>query len=106
MTNYGTEIDTHVVSDSLTEDIIAKIQDGETIKRWKRTSLRIKVTNKKDETTQYLIWTDMLDHLRKQKRLIERDTELPVRPSFAIDFPKTNYDGSYFVICTHTEIIL
>jgi hypothetical protein len=107
MTNYGTETETtYLDNQGSTIDIISKIQNGDIKQRWKRVNLRIKVSDKRDETTQYLLFSDMIDEKRQAGVLIVRDSDPQTRPCFMVEYPKTDIDGTYFIIRSHTERIV
>lgn len=107
MTRYGTETETtYLDQDKSTIDIISNIKDYAVTTKFKRISVRVKVGDKKEETTQYLLFSDLIDQRRKDGTLIVRDADPANRPSFAIEYPRTDVDGSYFIIRTHTELML
>lgn len=107
MSNYGTEVETTYLDDNRsTIDIISKFQNDDIKQRWKRVNLRIKVYGKQDETTQYLLFSSLIDEKRRAGLLIVRDSDPSTRPSFTVEYPKTDHDGSYFVIRSHTELIV
>lgn len=107
MTRFGKEVETTVLDDQgSTLDVIKSIANYDLKKAFKRYSIRVKVNNKKDETTEYLNFSEMIAEKRRAGLLVLRDPDPDTRPSFCVDYPKTDTDGSYFIIRTHTEIIV
>ncbi|GAC1501805.1 MAG: hypothetical protein NVS1B10_06220 [Candidatus Saccharimonadales bacterium] len=82
------------------------IADYDTRHKLKKISRRIKVHNKQDETTEYLKFSKLMHELRDKKILAVNERDHTTRPSFVLLFPKTDIDGSYFVIVTYTELMI
>jgi hypothetical protein len=107
MTEYGTETEgTFTDANGSTVEVIANYKDLEVMSRFKRISVRIKVIDKRDETTQYLLFSDLIEEKRQAGTLVVRDADPHSRPSFTIEYPKTNIDGTYFVVRSYTELIV
>jgi hypothetical protein len=104
---FGTE---RVVSDlgnGIAQTVIKKIRNYEIVKTYKQFKVRVKVMNPKEETVEYIKHTDKIRKLHAEKRLLISDSEDPtLAPTFMIDYPKTDKDGSYFVISAWTEVVV
>ena len=108
MTQYGTETKTYETEHGNAQhkvDVIESLKDFKVFSTYKRITVRIKVRTKQDETTQYLLWSDMIDLARADGKLLTRDSDPATSPSFIIEYPKHDIDGAYYVIRSHTEIV-
>ena len=64
--------------------------------------IRIHVKNSQEEMTEYIKFTNEVSDLRKKNKLtVDKDDSLS-HPSFVIQYPKENIDGSYFIIKNYT----
>lgn len=102
----ATIIETSDETKELRIEEIENIADGAVKSHFRRVSLRIKVSNKKDETAQYLQFSDLIEQKRNEGALIVRDADPATKPSFVIEYPRSNSDGGYFVVRTHTELMI
>jgi hypothetical protein len=102
---YGSETTIYADEGKVVE-LTENIKDFSVFSTFKRVSVRIKVANKKEETSQYLQFSDLLEKKREQGVLLVKHTDLSTRPTFVIEYPLTNVDGSYFIIHTHTEVVM
>lgn len=107
MTTWGTETETTFLDrQGSTVEIIKKIEHGNVQQRWKRITLRIKVADKREETTQFLLFSDLIAEKRKSGTLIVRDGDPATFPSFLIDYPKSAGNGTYFIVRSFTELVV
>lgn len=105
MTRYGEEGEIIMIDEHGSfEEEITPIHDYQIKSRLRRTCVRIKVTNKQAETTEYLRFTDLIEKKRQQGVLYTKDHQ--ALPSFVLEFPKKKINGEYFVVRTYTEIVL
>lgn len=80
-------------------------RNGETARTLKHYKIRTKVTNSQEEMTEFIRFTSEVGKHRDDNTLaVERD-DPSTRPSFVLEYPKENIDGSYFVIkCWTIEV--
>lgn len=105
MTRYGEEGDITMMDEHGSfEEEITPIHDYQVKSRLRRICVRVKVTNKQAETTEYLRFTDLIEQKRQEGVLYAKDERS--LPSFVLEFPKKKINGEYFVVRTYTEIVL
>ena len=105
MIHFGIEKETTELDNSgSTLTIIKKIHEGEVAKMFKTFSVRVKVRDSKEEMAEYLRYTDSIKE-KKQDGLLVMKEGSDYMPSFAIEYPKFDTDGSYFVIKSWSEYI-
>lgn len=108
MSVYGTSTTMYVVekpNEVNTVEIIDNISGDNVFSTFKRVTLRIRVHNKQEETTQFLLFSDLVEEKRQTGKLVLRDTDPATRPQFMIEYPKKDIDGTYFIIRSHTELV-
>jgi hypothetical protein len=106
MTRYGTETETTFLDKhQSTVEVVSNIRDFEITRRVKRYCIRIKVNNKQDEMTQFLLFSDMIDQKKVDGSLYVNPKEPQTVPSFGIEYRSDMPDG-YYVIRTYTEIVI
>lgn len=67
--------------------------------------IRVKVNNSKEEMAEYIRFTEELAKLRSEGKLCG-DKEDPISlPSFVIQYPKVDRDGSYFVVKCYSILV-
>lgn len=107
MTTWGTETETTFLDgQGSMVDVITKIERGNVQQRWKRITLRIKVADKREETTQFLMFSDLIAEKRRAGVLIVRDNDPATLPAFMLEYPKRDVDGSYFIVRSFTELVV
>jgi hypothetical protein len=105
MTMNGQEVDIQEIDNyGSTVEVFDTIRDYEIKTRFKRYRIRIKVDNKQDETTQYLMWSDLVARKRADGRLFIRDINPDTQPAFEIEYRK-NMPQGYYVIWQYCEIV-
>jgi hypothetical protein len=101
---YGTEKETTTTdSNGSTLTIIKKWRDGEVMKTYRQVQDRVKVTNINEETAEYIKHTDRVREKKKLGLLVVKDEDKTLAPTFIIEYPKHDIDGSYFVVSSWTE---
>lgn len=107
MIDFGSERETTDIDEQgSTLTVIRKIRNQDVMKTYKQFKVRIKVKDAKEETVEYLKHTDKIRQKRKEGVLLTNDRDDPsLAPFFMIDYPKSDVDGTYFVISAWTEVV-
>ena len=104
MMQFGEETETKTLDQyNSTVSVTTRYHNFEAKKLIRRHVIRKKVLSKQDEMTEYLTFTDMIELKRKTGELVISDADPATKPSFVIEFPKNNVDGSYFIVQMYTE---
>lgn len=104
---YGSDYEeTELDNLGSTLKIIRKVHGKTVSARYKQYRIRMKVYDKAEEGYEYQKFTDMIAEKRKTAVLVRKETDPSYLPSFIIDYPVANKDGSYFVIKCWTELSL
>lgn len=106
MTKYGQEVETRYIDENEKVEYVRNIKEFNVHSAYKRVSVRVKVYNKKEETVEYLSWSNLLEKHRQEGTLVRGDQDQNLKPSFIIEYPKHNNDGGYFVIRSFTTVML
>jgi C4-type Zn-finger protein len=102
---YGQIIEGQVVdNDGSTVEEITNMVDYSAKTNFRRATFRVKVENKQQETEEYIKWSNQVEEKRRAGTLVIKDDL--TKPQFVLEYPKTDQDGSYFVIRSFTEIII
>lgn len=103
---YGTERTTTTLDDQgSTLTVINKIREGRTVKTFKQYNVRVKVRDSKEEMAEYLKHAESIRGLRTSGQLVIKDNDdNTLVPSFRIEYPKTDMDGSYFIIKSWSQV--
>lgn len=103
---FGTEVETTFLDDNgSTVELIRTFKESDVTSQFKRISLRIRVKDKQDETTQYLIFSDLIEQKKREGVLVYRDSDPTTRPSFVIEYPRKDADF-YTIVRTFTELMV
>lgn len=101
---FGTEKTIYVHGDNQsTMTIIKKLRHGEVAKSMKLYKERVKVLSGEDEQSQYQRFSKLLADKREHGTLAVDKDDHTTTPSFMVEFPKANIDGSYFVVMCWAE---
>lgn len=102
--NYGTEKITTTLDDQgSTLTVINKIHGGNVSKTYKQFCIRVKVMDAKEEMSEYLKHAEAIRAKKAAGTLLIKDDDPTLLPTFKVEYPKFNEDGSYFIVRTHTE---
>lgn len=103
---YGSERTTTTLDDQgSTLTVINKIREGHTVKTFKQYNVRVKVRDSKEEMAEYLKHAESIRGLRTSGQLVIKDNDdNTLVPSFRIEYPKTDMDGSYFIIKSWSQV--
>lgn len=103
---YGTERTTTTLDDQgSTLTVINKIREGRTVKTFKQYNVRVKVRDSKEEMAEYLKHAESIRGLRTSGQLVIKDNDdNTLVPSFRIEYPKSDIDGSYFIIKSWSQV--
>ena len=82
--------------------IIRFYEAGEVIRKMKHYKVRVKINGSQDEMTEFIRFTDKMGEYRKAGKLVVDKNDPTTRPSFVLDYPKDDIDGSYFIIKCYT----
>lgn len=77
---------------------VKKYRHGNVEKAWRRYYIKVIVRNSQEEMTEFMRFTDELAKCRNNGTLTWDREDNATRPSFIIDYPKENRDGSYIII--------
>ncbi len=104
MVEFGFEYETTELDDNGSTHTIIKVKrKGEIVKSYNQYSNRVQVKDHKEEMAEYIRHTDRIKTKKESGILVTHKPELT--PSFVIEYPKYDIDGSYFVVSTWTEYI-
>lgn len=104
MTEYGTESTTYKIGNAQITKI-TKFRKGEEAFICKHYRTRVKVNGSQDMMTEFIKFTDELVKYRDKGKLVVDREDSSTCPAFEFDFPKEDFDGSYFIIKRFTIII-
>ncbi len=96
--DFGMVRKTEFSPNGSTQSKVTKQYRGETVKAVTCYRVRVKVVGSKEEVAQYLSFTDDLKKLRTQNKLYMDVKDAWAIPSFIIEYPTNDFDGSYFII--------
>lgn len=88
-----------------TVTIIESVHKGQIAKRIKHFRVRIKVPDTQSETAEYLKFSDEIRMKREEGVLTSDKEDRTTLPSFVLEFPKHNEDGSYFILKCWSEVL-
>lgn len=84
-----------------------------TVKKYRRGSVdssfrhyrfKIKVNSPKEELEEFMRFTHQIQELRRKNMLITDRSDATTTPSFIVEYPKNDVDGSWFVIKNYCTI--
>lgn len=100
---FGIErLTTSLDNNGSTLTIINTIREGKVIKSYKQRNERVKVFNSKEEMAEYLKHAELIRDKRKLGLLVTKE-DPSLQPTFKVEYPKYDEDGSYFVVKSWTE---
>lgn len=101
---HGTEKTTFQIGDSTLSDI-KKFNGvyGENAMRNYR--IRVKVADRNAEFWEYIQFTEEIAKLKAAGRLTVDKDDMLTYPTFIVQYPKVDLDGSYFVIKCYTVFL-
>jgi hypothetical protein len=104
MIKYGETFETtDLDNNGSTLTLVKKWRNSEVAKTYRKYSVRVKVSSPQQEMAEYIKHTDMIKEKKDSGLLVLKDGE-DFMPSFLVEYPKQDQDGSYFVIKSWTEI--
>jgi hypothetical protein len=105
MMRYGTESETTELDNmGSTLTLIRKVRDYQVATTYKKFSIRVKVRDSKEEMAEYIKHTDSIREKKEEGVLVLKESA-DYMPTFIVEYPKFNEDGSYFIIKSWTEYI-
>jgi hypothetical protein len=105
MMQYGTETTMYVDGDKAME-VTDNVRNYKVFSTFKRTITRTKVSTPGEADHQYQLFSNHIDKLHRLNKLLTKSNDPALRPSFTIEYPHIDHDGSYFVITSYTEIVM
>lgn len=103
---FGTEKTTTDLDDiGSTGSLVNIYRDGEVAKSYKQFKIRVKVADTQQEMAEFIRWSDDMREKRKDGTLVLERTEDNLMPTFTVQYPRFDNDGSYFVVRCWTETV-
>jgi hypothetical protein len=87
------------------EEYIRKVKWSTVNASFKRVTVRTKITTKQEEVAAFKDFSDTIEKKRQAGLLLHRTSDTTMLPCFLIEYPKVDYDGSYFVVTSFTELM-
>lgn len=102
---YGTEKTTYPLDDDGSALVsIKKYRNGNVERTFRHYRIRIHVAGPKEELAEFIRFTEEIARCRQNNTLSVDKEDASTRPSFIIEYPSKDIDGSYFVIKSYTVV--
>lgn len=100
---YGSVKTTHIMDDNGSALIeIIKYRHEEVDRTMRQYKIRVHVKNAQEEMAEFIRFTEEITTHREQGTLAYDREDSTTRPSFIIEYPQKDVDGSYFILKCYT----
>lgn len=95
---YGSQKTTHFIDENSSLADTVKYHQGTAERAIRSFKIKVRVASPQEEMAEFIRFTEELSKLRKVGKLTADKDDGATYPSFIIQYPKEDIDGSYFIV--------